>query len=311
METVLITGGTGLIGKALTAALLERGYRVIILTRNSLADQKSTDNPFYAKWDIKNQVIDTDAISSADYIVHLAGASVAEKRWTTGRKKEIIDSRVGSGKRIVESLQTIPNKVKAVISISGIGWYGADPEIPNHKPFTESAAADKNFLGETCRQWEAVLAPLSFIGKRVVIFRTGIVLSNDGGAFTEFIKPLRYGVATILGNGNQMISWIHIDDLVRQFLFAISNETMDGVYNAVAPAPVSNKELMLMLAKELKGKFFVPVYVPAFILKIMLGELSCEVLKSTTVSAERIQQAGFIFQYPDLQSAMQQLLQKK
>ena len=307
METVLISGGTGMIGKALTEALIERGYNVIVLTRK--LPQLTLANPHlsYAEWNIKNKTIEKTAIEKADYIIHLAGASVAEKRWTKKRKKEIIDSRVESGKLIAESLKTINNKVKTVISISGIGWYGPDPVIPNSNPFKETDPVDNSFLGETCRLWEAAIEPVSFMGRRLVKFRTGIVLSNEGGVMKEFRKPLKFGFATILGNGKQIYSWIHIDDLVRMFLFALENDKVEGVYNAVSSSPVSNKELVLQIAKLNKRKFFIPVYVPSFVLKIVLGELSIEVLKSATVSCNKILSEGFIYQYPDVQSALQQL----
>lgn len=310
MEEILITGGTGMIGKALTQALIERGYNVIVLSRQVNDKQKTkNDKLSYALWDIGKQTIDKEAFAKADHIIHLAGASVAEKRWTDKRKQEIVNSRVESGKLIVESLKTISNKVRTVISISGIGWYGPDPQIPNQQPFSENDGVDKSFLGETCRQWEAAIEPVSFMGKRLIKFRTGIVLSNDGGMIVELKKPLRVGFATILGSGKQVVSWIHIDDLVRLFMYALETSSMEGVYNAVAPKPASNKDIVLEIAKRGGGKF-IPVHVPAFALKIRLGEMSVEVLKSATVSSEKIQQAGFIFQYTDLESAMSQLAGK-
>ena len=310
METVLITGGTGMIGKALTQALIERGFHVIILTRKTSNKQPAIGNMSYAEWDIERQTIDNEAISQADHIIHLAGASVAEKRWNKKRKQEIVSSRVDSGKLIVESLKTISNKVKTVISISGIGWYGPDPQMPNQKPFTENDPVDKDFLGQICFEWERAVEPLSFMGKRLVKFRTGIVLSNEGGMVDELKKPLKFGLATILGSGKQIISWIHIDDLVRLFMYALETSSMEGVYNAVAPNPVTNKELVLEIAKK-SGRSFIPIHVPAFALKIRLGEMSIEVLKSATVSSEKIQQAGFIFQYPDVNSAILQLSHQK
>lgn len=301
MKTVLITGGSGLVGTALRHALLTKGYKVIILTRNA-AGKKSTDVLSYAEWNVEEQQIDKSAIAGADYIIHLAGAGVADKRWKKKRKKEIVNSRIDSSKLIVDNLRLVPNKVKAIISASAIGWYGADPAIPNPHPFIESDPADNEFLGDTCKKWEASIDAVEQIGKRLVKLRTGIVLSNKGGALKEFKKPLGFGMAAILGNGKQVISWIHIDDLVEMYIAAIENETIRGVYNAVAPNPVSNKEFILHLAR--KNKFFIPIHVPSFLLKIVLGEMSIEVLKSATVSCNKIQAVGFVFHHPTLQVAL-------
>ena len=311
METVLITGGTGMIGKALTQALIERGYHVMILTRHANDKPKTVnDKRTYAEWDIEKKTIDKDAIAKTDYIIHLAGANFADKRWNEKVKKEILSSRVDSAKLIVESLKNIPNKAKTVISASGISWYGADNKSAPAS-FTETDPAAIDFMAETCKQWEAAIEPTSFLGKRLVKFRIGPVLSNDGGAYVEFKNPTKFGVAGIIGSGKQVISWIHIDDLVRAILFAMENEKMEGVYNAVAPNPVSNKELVLKIAEKNKGKAFIPVHAPAFALRIVFGEMINEILKSTKVSSAKLQQAGFIFQYPDLESAILQLSHQK
>ena len=310
METVLITGGTGMIGKALTQALIERGFNVIIYTRNPGDKQKTkSDKLSYAKWDVNKQSLDKDAFAKADYIIHLAGANFADKRWNEKVKKEIVSSRVDSAKLIIESLKNIPNKVKTIISASGISWYGADDNKVS-KPFAETDPPANDFMAETCKQWEAAIEPASFLGKRLIKFRIGPVLSTDGGAYVEFKKPVQFGVAGIIGNGKQIVSWIHIDDLVRTILFSMEAEQMEGVYNAVSPKPVSNKELILEIAKR-TGKFFVTIPAPPLALKIVFGEMIGEILKSTTVSSEKLQQAGFIFQYPDVGSAILQLSHQK
>ncbi|MEI9911894.1 MAG: TIGR01777 family oxidoreductase [Bacteroidota bacterium] len=304
MSTVLITGGTGLIGKAVTKALLERNHHIIILSRNGGDNQRSVANLSYAKWNIEEQTIDKDAIAKADYIIHLAGAGVADKRWTKKRKQEIVSSRVKGGELLVRALKENANNVKAIISSSAIGWYGPDPVIPNPRPFTEDDPARDDFVGQTCKKWEQSLEPVNKMNKRLVTLRTGIVLSNDGGALAEFKKPLKFGTAAILGNGKQIISWIHIDDLVRLYITAIEDENMNGVYNAVSPNPVSNKQLTLQLAKISRGKFFIPIYVPSFILKWVMGELSIEVLKSATVSCDKVHYKGFTFLYPSIEAAL-------
>jgi len=304
MATILITGGTGMIGTALTKVLVQRGYEVIILSREK---RKSTEkNIFYALWDVNKQTIDEDAVKKADYIIHLAGANVGEKRWTKKRKKEIVDSRAKSGELLVKALKEIPNKVKAVISSSAIGYYGPDPQIPNAKPFVETDSPFNDFLATTVQQWEHAIKPVEELGKRLVFFRTGIVLSNEGGAYREFKKPLKFGVASILGSGKQIVSWIHIDDLVRLYLEAIENDKWNGIYNAVSPNPVSNKQLIKEIARQSKG-FYITAKVPSFVLKIVLGEMSIEVLKSTTVSSKKIQEQSFQFLYPTIQDAVKKL----
>lgn len=317
MQTVLVTGGTGLIGTALTKMLVRQGYEVIILTRQTAIANPESPNISYAQWNIEQDTIDKAAISKADYIVHLAGANVGEKRWTAKRKKEILESRTKSSGLIVKALREIPNKVTAIVSASAIGWYGEDKDLTQTLPknrnkfskgegFKEDAPPSRDFLGQTCKQWQEAIQPVQSLGKRLVVFRQGIVLSHDGGAFIEFKKPLKFGIAPILGSGKQIMSWIHIEDLYRMYLYALKNN-IEGVFNAVAPQSVSNKTFTLQLAKKLRGRFFIPVHVPSFTLKIALGEMSIEVLKSATVSSEKIQSAGFQFLYPTVEEALKSL----
>ncbi|HTI07662.1 MAG TPA: TIGR01777 family oxidoreductase [Puia sp.] len=337
MPNILITGGTGLIGTALSRMLLEKGYDVTLLSRKGKTTGEGSPRPGAASpsgsagngaaasfpaagpptgaaaprtahWNPRTQTIDAEAIRQADYIIHLAGAGVADKRWSKKRKKEIVESRTTSSALLVKALQETPNKVQAVVSISGIGWYGPDPAIPNPRPFEETDPPDEDFLGETCRLWEDAITPVTSMGKRLVILRTGIVLSREGGALKEFKKPVKMGVAAILGSGKQIVSWIHVEDLCRLFLQAVEHPDWKGIYNAAAPRPVDNKTLTLALASRLKGKYFVPIYVPAFLLKIIVGEMSIEVLKSTTVNTKKTRIGGFQFLYPSLESALEDLL---
>ena len=303
MQTVLITGGTGLIGKALTKQLLAKDYKVIIITRRA-KEISGKEQLTYAAWDIKNQTIDIKAVQSSDFIIHLAGAPVVEKKWTEAYKKEIVDSRILGSKLLCDTLKNNVHKVKAIISASAIGWYGADKE-PGHY-FTENEKASDDFLGHTCLLWEQSISKAEDTGIRVCKLRTGIVLSNDGGALVEFKKPLRTGIAGILSSGKQMVSWIHLDDLCRIYIHAMENE-LAGAYNAVAPRPVTNKKLTLLLAKALRGKFYIPMHVPAFILKLVMGKRSVEVLKSATVSCEKIRETEFTFIYPSIDAAFTQL----
>ena len=313
METVLIAGGTGLVGTALSKLLLQNGYTVILLSRSipplPEASPGNEEGPTLRKayWDPAKKQIDKAAIEQADYIINLAGAGVAEKRWTAARKKEIAESRVQSGQLVVKALTEIPNKVKAVINASAIGWYGANAKDSTPTAFTEVDPADKGFLGRTCNQWEESIKPIAGLQKRLVILRIGIVLSNEGGALAEFKKPLRVGVAAILGNGRQIISWIYIEDLCRLFMYALQQQGLSGIYNAVAPEPISNAALTIQLAKKKNGRFFIPVQVPAIALKMILGEMSIEVLKSAVVSSRKIESSGFEFLYPSINKALEVL----
>ena len=296
-----------MLGKALTRHLINKGYKVIVLSRQAAGGDTPLANGHtsFAKWDIKKQEIDITALQQADYIIHLAGAGVMDKKWTAGYKKEIISSRVDSAKLIVNSLRNNTNKVKKVIGAAAIGWYK-----PGENFHTEDEGADDSFLGETCRLWEESLEPVTSLHKGLVKLRIGIVLSKDGGALKEFIAPLKFGMAAILGNGKQIISWIHIDDLCSMFLFAIENEALNGVYNAVAPQPVNNKTLTITLAKKMKRLFYIPLHVPVFILKLMLGGRSIEILKSTAVSCKKITAAGFSFQFNNIEDALEDLMKK-
>jgi len=305
MHTVLITGGTGMVGTSLTQLLLSKGYQVIVLTRQPRVS--NVPNLTYAVWDIDKGYIDPSAIHNADTIVHLAGAGVADKRWSKKRKQEIVDSRVLSGALLVKYLTENSHQVKTLVAASAIGWYGPDTAQSLMNGFVETGPVDVAYLGATCKSWEESVKPIEALGIRLVTLRIGIVLNKKGGALAEFIKPAQFGMATIFGNGKQMVSWIHHHDLCKMMIHGIETASIKGVYNAVSPDPISNKDLIIAITKKLRG-FYLPIPVPAFVLKIMLGEMSIEILKSAKVSSKKIQGAGFNFDYPTLHSALNDLL---
>ena len=305
MQTIGITGGTGFVGKHLTSLLTGKGLQVIIFTRNP--QNRATSGPVsYAYWDAEQGKCDTNALAKTDAIVHLAGAGVADKRWTKTRKKEIIDSRVKATDFLVGQLKEHAPQCKTFIAASAIGFYG--PDIPGKDPFAESAPPYNDFLGTTCKAWETSSTSAEKV-MRTVILRFGIVLGKESGAFPQFAKPTDMGIVPLLGGGKQTISWIEVDDLARMILYSLEHSQVNGVYNAVAPNPVTQKALMQSIARE-KGGIKIPVPVPSFVLKIMLGEMSIEVLKSCTVSAQKVLDAGFVFDHPTIGNAVKYILAK-
>ena len=308
MASILISGGTGLIGLHLTNLLIEKGYQIIILTREK---DKISDNPkiSYSFWNVKDKIIDKEVVKKSDHIVHLAGAGVIDKKWTSEYKNLIIESRTKSAELIISCLVEKDNNVKTFISASAIGWYGKDARpLIRKEGFIENDPPSDDFLGKTCVLWEAASSPVTDLGIRLVRLRTGIVLSNKGGAFERYKAPLKFGIAPILGNGKQIVSWIHIDDLCRMYCEAIENNYLNGNYNAVAPEPLSQKNLMVELGQTMRKRFFIPVYVPGFGLKSVFGKRSIEILKSATVSNKKIKATGFTFLYPSIESAIDNLV---
>jgi uncharacterized protein (TIGR01777 family) len=295
-QKILITGGSGFLGRHLIHRLAEKNYHSSILTRK----ETSSAHEFF--WNPEKSEIDQNAFHQVDTIIHLAGTNLGEGRWTTGRKKEIINSRVQGATLLFNSLSSRSHSVKTFISASAIGIYGDTGE----ELIDENHLASNDFLAETCLQWEAAANKFSDIGIRVVILRIGIVLAKDGGALQQLALPVKLFAGTQLGTGKQIMSWIHIDDLCSVFLKTVEDEMMTGVYNAVAPNPVNNKEFLKSLAHVLHRPVW-PIAVPSTILKILLGEKSMIVLNGQRVSSIRIQQTGFNFRFVNLESALQNI----
>lgn len=287
-----------MLGKNLTEALLKKGYSVSHLSR------KPGKNPNIATylWDINKGTIDAGCIRGVDAIVHLAGEAIAEEKWTDARKKQLIESRTKSIALIYDLLKTKPHQVKSVISASGVGYYGDS----GNKLMTEDSPPSKDFMGECCVKWEQAVEKGLALELRIVKFRTGVVLSKEGGALPKLAAPIKYNVGSALGNGKQWVSWIHIQDVVDMYLFGIENEQLSGVYNMVAPFPVTNEQLTEAVAKQLQKVLWLP-HVPAFVLKLFLGEMSTLVLGSTKVSPNKIERAGFHFKYISLDEALKDI----
>jgi hypothetical protein len=287
---VLITGGTGFIGQALQKYLVNAGHEVRILSRNS-------------GWDVVNQMMDPHVLDGIDAIVHLAGAGIADKRWSSARKKELISSRVDSTRLLAHALRTEKHQVHTLVSASAIGYYGADS---GQKTCVETTDSGTDFLAECTRAWEDAVDEIN--GLRVVKLRIGLVMERDGGIFPVLAQPIRLFAGFILGTGDQGQSWIHREDLVKMFAYVLMDERAHGVYNAVAPEPLTHAAM----TREIAGALHRPVWwphVPAFMLRLILGEMACLVTGGNFVSSHKIQnELGFTFTYKRFSEAIKQLV---
>ncbi|MDP4600843.1 MAG: TIGR01777 family oxidoreductase [Polaribacter sp.] len=288
MAKILITGGTGLIGNKLTQLLIENNHEVVILSR-----EPSKKNEF--KWDISEGSIDEKALINVDYIIHLAGAGIADERWTTKRKKILIDSRVESANLLYEKVKKLQIPLKGFISASGIGYYGA---VTTEEIFEENTKSGHDFLAEICVKWEAAAMQFAEEQIPVTILRTGVVLSSTGGA----LEKMRTPVVTPLGSGKQYLPWIQIDDLCEMYLKVVENN-ITGIYNAVAPEHHTSYSFSKELAKSIQ-KPFVGIPVPSFLLKIMFGEMAIILLEGSRISAKKVEKSGFSFQFETLKKAL-------
>ena len=297
MASILVTGGTGLIGKKLCELLRNKGHKVAILSRN----QHTKPNNYY--WNTETHYIDAKAIVEADYIIHLAGEGIADKRWIPQRKNDLINSRVETANLLYEKVKELNPNLKGFISASGIGYYGA---TTSEKIYLENDAPGEDFISEICKVWEKASLQFDAINIRKVIFRTGVVLSKEGGALEKLSQPIKLGVGAALGTGEQYVPWIHLEDLCNMYLYAIENEEIKGIYNAVAPEHINNKALTKIIAKKLKKPLWL-ANIPAFVLKIILGKMAVIILEGSRVSSEKIMATGFKFKYPNINEALQKL----
>jgi uncharacterized protein len=301
--TLLITGGTGLIGTHLARKLREKNYDVAFLGRTK---KLNPEFPTFV-WGIDKNEIEEEALERCEYIIHLAGANISDKRWSKSRKQKIIDSRVKTTQLLFEKSQKYAKGLKGFITSSAIGYYGT---MSDNKVFNETDPPGHDFLAETCRLWEEAADQFKKSGIRTVKIRTGVVLSATDGALQKMLMPVKLGLGSPLGNGKQSIPWIHIDDLCNIYIKAIDDSQMVGAYNATAPDFKTNKEFTEMLAHILNRPFWFP-NVPVFLLKLMFGEMSDIILKGNHVSSDKIINAGFNFRFPVLEDALKNLLGDK
>lgn len=295
---ILISGASGLVGSHLTKQLVASGYQVSHLSRTATGKEKVST----FQWNLKTMTIDAEAVD-VDYIIHLAGAGVADHKWTSSRKQEILDSRVNSTKLLYNTVKERGVRLKGFISASAIGLYGLNT---GDKLVDEDAPQANDFLAGVVKHWEQEANSFESLDIPVTKIRIGVVLANEGGALPKMKKPIELGVGAPLGSGKQFMSWIHYRDLCRIFQWAIE-EHKPGIYNAVAPIPVTNQQLTRAIAKRIRRPLLLP-NVPSFVLKMMLGEMSGIVLGGNNVSSKKLVDSGFNFEFQDLETALRDLL---
>lgn len=302
-KNVLISGGTGFVGKHLTQLLIANGFSVSILSRSK---KTNTESIFYYTWDVERQTIDAEAVQKADYIIHLAGENIAEKPWTKKRKESILSSRVLSAQLIYKSVQENDKKPEAFISASAVGIYGA---INGRAICIEDMQPANDFLGVTCQKWEAASDPFEKLGIRTVKIRTGLVLGKNEGLLKKLSPVFKFRLGSALGSGEQYMPWIHIADLTSIYLESIKNTEMNGAYNAVITDDTTNQLFSKTLAKVYDYSIWLP-NVPSFLLQFVLGEMSKLLLKGRRVSNAKLKDLGFQFVHTNLETTMKNCLSK-
>ncbi len=307
-KKILVTGGTGMIGKRIVNELCKQGAFVKILTRNVKKAKELFSNSYalefldFKKYD--NPLILKSVIEETDIVINLAGMNVGDKRWNEAFKEEIYSSRINTTKLLVDSIKLSHDKPEALISASGVGVYGDKKD----ERLNEDSLTGNDFLAEVCVDWENEALKAADHGVRVVILRTGIVLDKNEGALPELIMPFKFYIGAYQGNGKQWFSWIHIDDIVKIYLFVLENTKISGSINAVSPDPVTNKSFIKAVSEFKKTFFQLPV--PGFILKIVAGEFAWNLLTGQKVFPEKLVKESYTFKFPDLKSALSDLFSK-
>jgi hypothetical protein len=304
MSHIIVTGGTGFIGKALSRQLVHRGYEVICLTRHaSLAREKGGHRIRFVEWDAKSAAGWASYAEGARAIINLAGENIGSERWTREKKTRILNSRLDAGKAVVEAVKSASKKPQVVIQASAVGFYGPRGD----EILDESSGPGEGFLVEVTKKWEKSTSEVEDLGVRRVIIRSGLVLDKDGGVFPRFLLPFRFFTGGPSGSGNQWISWIHKQDEIQGILFLIEREDLLGVFNLTSPHPLKNKIFAQTLGSVLGRPSWFPV--PAFLLRLMYGEMAVEtVLSGQRVLPRRLKESGRTFVFPDAKKAFVDIL---
>lgn len=299
-KKVIITGATGLIGHKLAQAVKASGYEVYIMSRKHL----SQSNAIF--WDPKKSLLDAEKLRDTYAVIHLAGSGIADGRWTDEVKKEVISSRVDTANLLFAKFKELGIAPKVFLSASGIGYYGADTGA---QLLDENAPHSQDFISVVCQLWEKAALQFESIGARVVMLRTGVVLSAEGGALPRLSQTIKFFIGSPIASGKQYMSWLHIDDMCQMYVDALNNESYSGAYNAVADEPVTNEVFTKEVAKVLKKPVFMP-NVPAFVLKIIFGEMSSLLIGGNNVSNRKLRAEGFKFRFPKLSEALKDFYSK-
>jgi len=299
---IVLTGATGFIGRSLTEALIKRGDELMILTRSSARKISEHSNIRYVIWNPRDQTSVVKEIDGSDAVINLAGESIVGKRWTQGQKGKILQSRVSATQIIANSVKKASKRPHVLINASAVGYYGPH----GNESLTEDAKAGNDFLADLCKAWEAHAVRVEDFDVRVVRLRIGIVLDKNGGALKLMLLPFKMFIGGWLGGGNQWMSWIVLEDLIRLIIFCLDNQAARGAINAVAPQAATNKAFSLVLAQVLKRPCLMPV--PSFALKILMGEVSEMLLTGQRVIPKKAQELGFSFRYPEIRNALETIL---
>lgn len=299
---ILITGGTGGVGRRLVDHLIEHGHWITVVSRQPYKPANLPSKISFAQWDAKTAEGWDQHVEEADAVINLAGAGLADSRWTDDRKKAIVDSRRNAGKAVVEAIEAATSKPQVVIQASAVGYYGPRGD----ETITEESQPADDFLAKTCVDWEASTQPVEEMGIRRVVIRSGMVLDPRAGALPRMLLPFKFFAGGPVGSGKQWYSWIHYYDTVNAIRFLMEHDQASGPFNLTAPNPLQNRDFVKVIGRVMKRPAFMPA--PAFALKLLFGEMSTVVLEGQRVLPAKLQALGYEFKFPTAEEALQDLL---